>query len=113
MIQNALPRFAAALFLCLAGSALAQTTALGRQLSRIDLGVSGVGEFNRQVSGPVLPLAANQGAVVTQSASNTLGALVTLRYIAKPYFGLEGNFGLRPLHRELLHRSLPDPDGRQ
>ena len=80
----------------LAGSAAAQTTPvspLDKQLARIDIGVQGVGEYNTTVSGPIIPLSSNQGQVVTDVPSNTFGALVTIRYIAKPWIGLEGNYG--------------------
>jgi Outer membrane protein beta-barrel domain len=94
LIQKALSRLAAALLLCVAGSALAQSTPLDRQLARFDLGVQGMGIFTHEVSGPVIPPSApNYPSTLTQDTSNTLGALVTLRYVAKPYFGLEGNFG--------------------
>lgn len=84
---------AAALF---AGSAQAQTTPVSpfdKQLARIDIGVQGVGEFNKTVSGPIIPPADDTGQVVTDVPSNTFGALVTVRYIARPWFGLEGNYG--------------------
>jgi hypothetical protein len=95
----------AALLVFALGSAAAQTTKLERQLSHVDLGVSGSGQFTRDVSGKVIPTGAsncyltpppNTGpctTVLTQSASNTLGALATLRYIAKPLVGLEFNYG--------------------
>ena len=85
---------AAALLACATSAASAQTTPLGRQLARVDFGISGAGIFNKQVSGPVLPSAApNFGTTVTQYGSNTLGALGTIRYIAKPYVGFEFNYG--------------------
>lgn len=85
---------AATLLACAAGAASAQTTPLGRQLARVDLGISGAGIFNRQVSGPVLPGGApNHGSSLTQYGSNTLGALATVRYVAKPYVGVEFNYG--------------------
>ena len=60
----------------------------------MDLGVSGVGIYNNTVTGPIVPTQApDYGTVVTQYGSNTAGALATLRYIAKPYFGLEFNYG--------------------
>ena len=97
MIQKVLFRLAAAAALCVAGSAAAQNTAqstvLDRQLSRIDLGISGVGQFSRTVTGTVGPLSTNQGQSITQEASNTLGALVTIRYIARPLVGFEFNYG--------------------
>ncbi|HMH13772.1 MAG TPA: outer membrane beta-barrel protein [Edaphobacter sp.] len=80
--------------LCLLGAFAGSTaqgqtqTPLDRQLSRIDLGVSGVGEFTRDVSGTNY-----LGVPLTQSAANTLGALVTVRYTKSPYVGLELNYG--------------------
>ncbi|HEY5382922.1 MAG TPA: outer membrane beta-barrel protein [Acidobacteriaceae bacterium] len=90
------------------GTAPAQTpTRAERQLSRLDLGISGSGEFTRKVSGPILPTGASNcylpsptiphtgpcTTILSQSASNTLGALATVRYIAKPLVGLEFNYG--------------------
>ena len=68
------------------------STPLSRQLARVDLGISGTGIFNSNVSGPVLPAASNTGRTLNLSSSNTFGALVTLRYVAKPYVGIEGNY---------------------
>jgi hypothetical protein len=80
--------------LCLLG-AFAGSTAQGqtqstldRQLSRLDLGINGVGEFTRDVSGTNY-----LGVPLTQSAANTLGALVSVRYTKSPYVGLEFNYG--------------------
>lgn len=85
---------AAALLAGALGTASAQTTALERQFSRVDLGITGAGEFTRDVSGPILPTAAsNYNTVVTQTASNTVGAIANIRYIARPYVGLEFNYG--------------------
>lgn len=64
------------------------TTALGRQLAKMDLGVTGKGEFTRNTSG-LTYLPQNVNLV----PSNTLGALVTLRYTVSPYVGFEGNYG--------------------
>lgn len=84
---------AAALLAFAFGTASAQTTRMERQLSRVDLGIAGSGEFTRNVSGPVLPSAPlNSGVVTSQSASNTLGALVNIRYTARPFVGLEFNY---------------------
>ena len=81
-------------FACILGlQAGAQVTALDKQLERIDFGISGAGSFTKSVSGTVLPSnAPNSGRTVSDSASNTVGALVNLRYIARPYVGLEFNF---------------------
>jgi hypothetical protein len=85
---------AATLLVCAAGAASAQTTPLGRQLARVDFGISGAGIFNRQVSGPILPNGApNYNTTLTQFGSNTLGALGTIRYVARPYIGFEFNYG--------------------
>ncbi len=66
---------------------------LDKHLARMDFGVSGAGIFNRSVSGTIIPpIAPNPSQTISDSPSNTLGALVTLRYIAKPYFGFEGNY---------------------
>jgi hypothetical protein len=84
----------ALLLACTAVAGHSQTaTPLSRQLSRIDFGISGIGEFTKTVSGTVPNNGAyDQNTVVSQSGSNTLGALGTIRYIAKPYVGLEFNY---------------------
>ncbi|NYF81332.1 hypothetical protein [Granulicella arctica] len=69
-------------------SAHAQVTMLDRQLSHIDIGVSGVGEFTNTVTGTNY-----LDVPVTQKPSNTLGALVTVRYTKAPYLGFEFNYG--------------------
>ncbi len=84
----------ATLLVSFTGVAAAQTTAVSRQLSRIDLGISGAGAFNKAVSGPILPAgASNSNVMTTQYGSNTFGAVGTIRYIAKPYVGAEFNYG--------------------
>ena len=80
---------AASVFLFALGTA-AQTT-LDRQLSYVDLGVQAVGEFTKTVSGTITIPATDTGSVVSQSASSTVGALVTIRYSPKPYLGAEFN----------------------
>ena len=97
MIRKAFPILAAFLFASLVAGAHAQTeapppTALEKQLNKVDLSVAGVGIFNNTVSGTVVPNAPNQGLEMTQHGSNTLGALVSIHYPAKPYFGLEFNY---------------------
>ena len=79
-------------FLAAASTAVsAQTTPLtplDRQLQRIDFSVNGVGEFTKSVSGTNY-----QSVSFTQKPSNTLGALVTVRYTVKPLIGFELNYG--------------------
>jgi hypothetical protein len=96
---------AAALVVSFTGIAAAQTTAFGKQMARVTFGLNGAGEFNNTVSGPIIPTGAsncyttpppNTGPcnnVVTQFGSNTVGAGATIRYVAKPYFGIEFNYG--------------------
>lgn len=97
MIRNVLPFAAALAFTFSAAVAVAQeapVTGLDKQLSRIDFAVQGVGMFGTTVHGPIIPTSApNAGTSIIDEPSNTLGALVTLRYVAKPFLGFEGNYG--------------------
>ncbi len=84
------------LLLTAAGStAKAQTaqpeTALDRQLSRVDLAISGVGVFNKDSNGTAVINA--KPTAVNLSPGNTAGAVVTLRYVVSPFIGFEGNYG--------------------
>lgn len=84
----------AAVAVCCAASISAQTTALDKQLSRIDLGVSAAGEFTKTASGTVTAAGpSNSGTTLTDDASTTVGAHANLRYVAKPLVGFELNFG--------------------
>jgi hypothetical protein len=97
LIRKAFPFLAATLLVSILGSAHAQTsappTALSKAIDKIDLTIAGVGIFNNTVTGTVQPLSDNQGQSITEFGSNTLGALVSIHYPAKPYFGLEFNYG--------------------
>ena len=96
MIKFAIRRLltiSGALALSFSTAALAQAppappTAFDRQLARIDLGVSGKGEFTTQVDGTNY-----LSQAVTLKPSNTLGALITVRYVKSPLVGLEFNYG--------------------
>jgi hypothetical protein len=86
------------LLLCLLAS-LAATTAkaqesqhptLDRQLSRVDLAVSGVGTLNSSSSGTATVEAVP--TTVTLKPSNTVGILLTLRYTKSPFLGFEFNY---------------------
>jgi hypothetical protein len=68
-----------------------QHPTLERQLDRVDLAVSGVGQFNRNSSGTAIVEA--EPTTVNLTTGNTLGALVTLRYTKAPFLGLEFNYG--------------------
>ncbi len=109
---------AAALCLTYLCSASAQSptaapmTPFEKQIHKFDLAVTGVGIYNSTVTGPVLRTGASNycdyvpissqnptGAIgcgaqnITQYGSNTFGALISLRYVAKPYVGFELNYG--------------------
>ena len=68
-----------------------ESTPLSRQLSRLDLGVGGVGIFNKDSNGTAVADA--QPTAVNLHPGNTLGALVTIRYTKSPLLGLEFNYG--------------------
>ena len=105
------PKFflAAGLALCSTG-VLAQTK-LQQQLSHVDLGVQGVGEFSSSATGPVTIPATNQGDTVTLSPSNTVGALVTVRYTPRPYLGAEFNGGYSRYTENLSSSGQPVQPG--
>ncbi len=63
-------------------------TPLTKQLNRIDLGVSAIGVITGSTSGPD----ALRGNNVQDSPSNTVGALVNLRYVKSPLMGFEFNY---------------------
>lgn len=65
----------------------APPTPFERQLAKIDLAIQGKGEFTSQVNGNNY---LNQA--VTLKPSNTLGALVTIRYTKSPLIGGEFNY---------------------
>lgn len=63
-------------------------TPLQRQLGRVDFGVSAAGLFSNTVTGTE----ERDNTSLTLHPSSTVGELATIRYTAKPYFGLEFNF---------------------
>ncbi len=63
-------------------------TPLQKQLDRIDFAISGVGEFTPNSNGNNYLLQSIQLV-----PSNTLGYMVSLRYIRKPLLGFEFNYG--------------------
>ena len=89
------PRFIASALLCLttcfaATAVHAQAipeTMLQRQLSRIDLGVTAIGQITKDVSGTNY-----LNVPLNQKASTTVGVLVTLRYVKSPFLGFEANY---------------------
>jgi len=84
------------LLLALAGSTVKaqtpQNPGLDRQLSRIDVAVSGMGVFNKDSNGTAT-VNGVPNTHVNLSPGNTAGALVTLRYTASPFVGFEFNYG--------------------
>src|SRR5258705_13066155 len=102
---------ARSLFFCLlltaAGStAEAQTTsinpALDRQLSRIDLGVLGVGVFNKNSNG-FATVNGRANTAVNLNPSNTAGAVVTPSHTPAPFVGFDVNY----LHSPNTHYLYP------
>jgi hypothetical protein len=70
-----------------AGTASCQTTALARQLDRVDVAASGIGTITKGVSGNNY-----LSQSVTENASTTLGALIQVRYTKSPLLGAEFNY---------------------
>jgi hypothetical protein len=89
-------------------AAQAQSGALSKQLSRLEVGVSGVGEYNGTGSGVVQINA--QPTTVNLRTSNTLGALVTVRYTVAPWVGFEGNYGYARYTENFTPFGAPPPD---
>lgn len=96
MFHASRTRLVQSLVLCLSAALAApalqaqavSNTALDRQLSRLDIAVSGMGSFTKDVSGT------NElGVALTQQTSHTVGALVQIRYTKSPWIGGEFNYG--------------------
>jgi len=89
------PWYASSLLLCLftclsapaAHAQAATVTNLDRHLSRLDLGVTAVGQITGDVSGTNY---LNQSVI--QKASTTVGVHVALRYTKSPFLGFEANY---------------------
>ena len=75
--------------IAVSASAVAQTatSAFGRQMEKVDLGVSGMGEFTPSNSGTNY-----LKQTVAAVPSSTIGTLVSLRYIRSPLIGFELNY---------------------
>src|SRR5580698_8465377 len=67
-----------------------QHPGLDKQLSRIDLGISGVGQLNKDSNGTAI--VETVPTAVNLSPGNTVGVLLTLRYIKSPFIGGEFNY---------------------
>jgi hypothetical protein len=67
-------------------------TAIEKVFGRIDLAISGAGNFSSSVSGVEKRDAATTHSVLKIAPSSTVGELFTLRYIAKPFVGFQFNF---------------------
>jgi hypothetical protein len=67
-----------------------------------------VGQLTGTVSGPIVPTgASNAGIPTSQFASNTVGAMGNIRYVAKPYVGVEFNY----VWGRYTENYSPAPDG--
>jgi opacity protein-like surface antigen len=92
-----------------------QPSAFQKQLSRITFDINATALLNQTVSGAVDPKGGNapdQGQIVSDKQSNTVGALGTIRYIKSPYVGLEFNF-LYSRYTENFSYPPPAPFGVQ
>jgi hypothetical protein len=69
----------------------APLTALDKQLAHVDLAISGLGSFNKDSNGTAI--VNSVPTAVNLSPGNTLGVLITLRYIKSPFIGGEFNYG--------------------
>jgi len=79
-------------------------------LDHFDLAVSGAAEITNTASGVEQRDATTTKNVLTITPSRTVGELVTLRYTAKPWFGLEFNFGnQRYTENFTFNPSFPQP----
>ena len=73
--------------LCASAAAQTETTPFSRAMAKLDLGVSGIGVLTPSNSGNNL---FNQS--VSSVPTNTLGALIELRYTKSPLIGFEFNY---------------------
>lgn len=64
-----------------------------KQLDRIDLAISASGEITTSASGIEQRDINTTHSTLTIKPSSTVGELITVRYTARPYAGLEFNFG--------------------
>jgi hypothetical protein len=80
-----------------------------RQFERIDLAISASGEITNSVSGVEERDATRTRSVLTIKPSTTVGELLTLRYTAKPYLGLEFNFGNARFTQNYTFSPPPSP----
>lgn len=94
------------LALAAASFAMAQTTALGRQLDRLDLAVNGIGTITKGVSGNNYV-----SQPVTQNASTTVGALVQIRYTRSPLLGAEFNYSYARFNQTFSGSPFSQPSG--
>ncbi len=77
-------------------------TRLDRQLSRLDLGVSGTDTITEGVSGTNY-----LGETVTDNPGSTLGALVQVRYTKSSYVGFEGTYSYARFNQNYTITDFP------
>jgi len=95
-------------------AAKAQSPALAKQLNRIDFSVNGIGVFNGTGSGTPKSGPVDQNGdplTVNLRTGNTLGALVTVRYIRSPLVGFEGNYTYARYTETFTPFGSPDTGG--
>ena len=74
------------------GQETAPPTALEKQLSKVDLAVTAIGEISTPVSGIEQRDYNTTHTLLTIKPSSTVGELATVRYTMKPWVGFEFNF---------------------
>lgn len=84
-------------------------TAAQRQFDRMDFAISGAGEITSSASGIEARDVNTTHSTLTIKPSSTVGELVTLRYTARPYFGLEFNFGNARFTQNYTFTPSPSP----
>ena len=96
MFNASRPRLVRSLVACLFAAlavpavraqAVSGNPTIDRHLSRLDFGVGGFGSITKDVSGTNY-----LGVNLTQQTSNTVGALIQVRYTKSPWLGFEFNY---------------------
>ena len=87
--------------------AQAPVTEFDRQMARVTLGVLGAEWYDQlsDISGTII----NTTTTQSLNTSNTVGALATLRYVVKPYVGLEANYSYARYNENFSNFTIPLP----
>lgn len=97
MFNASRPRLVRSLVFCLFAAlavpvthaqAISGNPTIDRHLSRLDIGIGGIGSITKDVSG----INVRDHAALDQKASSTVGALFQIRYTKSPWVGFEFNY---------------------